>query len=282
MKHKVGDIVRINLTESKYFGKEATITRCNGIYDYYDLDIDKGESCWYDTMFDDDFNPTRPIGSTFEYEGKTYKIIEGVCINFSFYPISCEKSLKNRGDCACWRRKDNKSVIFKQINKNDMETKVELRVKEGITKVIIPENCDFEVKDRTIVVTTNKAVRTWDDLIGEAISGSYINGNSGIYNIHEYPAKQIDKYVFASERHAKSALAMAQISQLFCYYGGEITDKEWADDNMSKYVIKRMDGKIDTACYSSFYFFLAFHTEQQRDDFLNYNEQLVKDYLMIE
>jgi len=30
------------------------------------------------------------------------------------------------------------------------------------------------------------------------------------------------------------------------------------------------------------YVFLAFHTGQQRDDFLKYNEQLVKDYLMIE
>lgn len=28
--------------------------------------------------------------------------------------------------------------------------------------------------------------------------------------------------------------------------------------------------------------FLAFHTIEQRDEFLKYNEQLVKDYLMIE
>lgn len=38
-------------------------------------------------------------------------------------------------------------------------------------------------------------------------------------------------------------------------------------------------GKCDA--YSN-YEFLAFHTAEQRDEFLKNNEQLVKDYLMIE
>lgn len=34
--------------------------------------------------------------------------------------------------------------------------------------------------------------------------------------------------------------------------------------------------------YIILYKFIAFHTEEQRDEFLKNNEQLVKDYLMIE
>lgn len=44
---------------------------------------------------------------------------------------------------------------------------------------------------------------------------------------------------FLPKKHAKSALAMAQISQLIPFYGGEITDEEWKDSDMKKYVITR-------------------------------------------
>lgn len=74
---------------------------------------------------------------------------------------------------------------------------------------------------------------------------------------------------------------MAQISQLMPYYGGEITDGEW-EDHYFKYVIERGYNKIFATSYTNTYKFLAFHTKEQRDEFLKNNEQLVKDYLMIE
>ena len=77
-------------------------------------------------------------------------------------------------------------------------------------------------------------------------------------------------------------LAMALISQLMPYYGGEITDEEWYDTNFHKYVINKIENKIDVDCYHGRYYFLAFHTMEQRDNFFKYNEQLVKDYLMID
>lgn len=75
---------------------------------------------------------------------------------------------------------------------------------------------------------------------------------------------------------------MAQISQLIPFYGGEITDEEWKDSDMKKYVIMRDSSEVKcVVCYLN-YDFLAFHTKEQRDGFLKNNEQLVKDYLMIE
>lgn len=84
-----------------------------------------------------------------------------------------------------------------------------------------------------------------------------------------------------SEKVTKSMLAMAMISQLMPYYGGEITKEEWENEDEKKYIIIRRNNKIEFITYYSVYNFLAFHTEEQRDEFLKYNEQLVKDYLMI-
>lgn len=146
-----------------------------------------------------------------------------------------------------------------------METKVVLKNELGnVTKVIIPKDCDFEVKDNIIIVTPKKIIRTWEDLKGIC------------------PIKAFYMTLYMSEKHAKSALAMAQISQLMPYYGKEITNEEWKDGNMDKYVLFKYEGHINIDTSRNTHFFLAFHTGQQCEDFLKYNEQLVKDYLMIE
>lgn len=80
-------------------------------------------------------------------------------------------------------------------------------------------------------------------------------------------------------------LAMAMISQLMSYYGGEITAKEWKDITVKKHTIERVSSysnNIICGLREISYFFLSFHTKEQRDEFLKYNEQLVKDYLMID
>ena len=65
-------------------------------------------------------------------------------------------------------------------------------------------------------------------------------------------------------------------------FGGVVTNEEWDDNYIDKYTIDRIKNKINTSVYSSSYTFLAFHTKEQRDLFLKENEDLVKDYLMID
>ena len=157
-------------------------------------------------------------------------------------------------------------------------------------KITVPKGCKIESiehDDNQIVIMFSedkkKEVKTWDDLIGvkKPIDSKYIgtlsdvDGAVGVFT-------RLDKNVFINEKHAKSTLAMAQISQLVPYYGGAITDEEWSNINIMKYVIVRMEGKLDCAASFGEYIFLAFHTAEQRDKFLKYNEQLVKDYLMLD
>lgn len=66
-------------------------------------------------------------------------------------------------------------------------------------------------------------------------------------------------------------------------YGGIITDEEWADSSLAKHTIwyDSIDRKFCKHCSCREKTFLAFHTAEQRDEFLRNNESLCKDYYMI-
>ena len=133
-------------------------------------------------------------------------------------------------------------------------------------------------------------IRTYQDLINDGkynykynCKGYYINDDSEILELSRYTIMDLTcRNIASSEKVAKSMLAMAQISQLMPYYGGEITDEELGNSSIYKYIIRKEGGKINTGISYTTYYFLAFHTEEQRNDFLKYNERLVKDYLMID
>ena len=165
-----------------------------------------------------------------------------------------------------------------------------MEIKE--VKVKIPEGYEVDKKKSSFEEPINivfkkiePEIKTWEDLVGKQIpDGSkfidtfgYIMKVNGEFGV-------LEKNDFIDEKHAKSALAMAQISQLMPYYGGEVTDEEWDDRNVRKYFIAKFNNNITRGLcvYDSCCHLLAFHTEEQRDSFLKNNEELVKDYLMID
>lgn len=156
-----------------------------------------------------------------------------------------------------------------------METK-EFKIEIPKGYEIDKENSTFEcIKFKQIENT----VKTWEDL--EKIHGCFIKNDLSIRSVESYYKNGTDKNIAISEKHCKSMLAMAQISQLMPYYGGEITNEEWNDNSFCKYIIERVGCDIIKSGCRSMYKFIAFHTEDQRDEFLKNNEQLVKDYLML-
>lgn len=101
-----------------------------------------------------------------------------------------------------------------------------------------------------------------------------------------YPLKDynLTRHYSASEKVARSNTAKNRISHILKYderFGGEITDEEWRNGHIEKYVIIRVYDRIDTCCRYSTYNYLAFHTTKQRDLFLKEYEDLIKDYLML-
>lgn len=115
------------------------------------------------------------------------------------------------------------------------------------------------------------------------IKGFYINNASIIYSFEGYESSE-DKNVFHTKKQAESALAMAQISQIMANdkrFGGIITNKEWEDDDLRKYAIIRFGKGFRIDTNYSIYQFLAFHTREQAELFLQENSDLVKQYLML-
>lgn len=150
---------------------------------------------------------------------------------------------------------------------------------------------DFKVPEGYEVKIVQKEEKeepvTYQDLIDDNIiigEGYWIDEDSKICRTNYYSIiGNSDKNIAASEKVAKSMLAMAMISQLMPYYGGAISYEEWDRLNTSvKYVIENINNKIEIDYTTCRYNFLAFRTPEQRNNFLKYNEQLVKEYLMID
>ena len=143
----------------------------------------------------------------------------------------------------------------------------------------------FNVKFKKKEENEEPKVRTWEDLIGKYVprGSAYIAKDCQIGEINRYWAfGSNEKNLFIDLKHAKSALAMSQISQLMPYYGGAITDEEWSNKDMSKYCIARYKNDILIQHCLMEYRLLTFHTSKQAEDFLKYNKQLVYDYLMLD
>lgn len=68
---------------------------------------------------------TREIGSTFEYQENTYKVIEDtfddICNKCAFCNIDCDSIEKISGRCTSPFRTDNTDVHFELINTDDNE-----------------------------------------------------------------------------------------------------------------------------------------------------------------
>lgn len=128
---------------------------------------------------------------------------------------------------------------------------------------------------------TKPEVKTYQDLISQkfVVKGCYIDELSNLTD--EIEVAEEGSQCIASDRIvAKSMLAMAMISQLIPYYGGAVTDEEW-NYPICKFTIVRRNDRIECDATNEIWTFLAFHTRDQRDEFLKNNEQLVRDYLMM-
>lgn len=135
----------------------------------------------------------------------------------------------------------------------------------------------------TDTLTLSKIQKRWRDNEYKTISGYYTHTDSRITYSEDHSNTKENYNLFATKKQAKSALAMAQISQIMANderFGGVVTDDEWCGDNW-KYVIIKINNDLEIS--SSYrYEYLAFHTEEQANLFLEENEDLIKDYYMMD
>lgn len=179
-------------------------------------------------------------------------------------------------------------------------------MEEKELKIIPPEGYEIDKENSTLeCIKFKKKTIRWRDNEDAIIRGYFISGISEIIELDGKKSNGVSGKnvfgnwnVFATKKQAKSARAMARISQIMANdkrFGRVITDEEWWNADLPKYIIIRRGGtcyceksdkyylsKIDTLVTYTEYYFLAFHTREQRDLFLEENRDLVEDYLMID
>lgn len=154
-------------------------------------------------------------------------------------------------------------------------------------KIVVPMGYEIDKENSTFELIKFKKldeIKTMEDLHDSEIrfTGYYID-TSALVERGSYINHSIENdNVFLTEKEANSSLAMSKISQLMPYYGGAITQEEWNNIDIPKFSIIRDRDGIDFYLNHNFYMFLSFHTSEQRDRFLENNEQLIKDYLMLD
>lgn len=154
-------------------------------------------------------------------------------------------------------------------------------------KISIPEGYEIDTEKSTFTnIVFKKKCLSWLESLKRNCYNAYVKGYtlSGelITNFVKDPLKIC---VFANEKQAKRAKAYAIITQIIANdsrFGGEITDKEWGNSNTWKYILCRFNNRIDKESHTLGYTPIAFHTTEQRDLFLKENEQLLKDYFMMD
>lgn len=154
-------------------------------------------------------------------------------------------------------------------------------------KITPPEGYEIDKENSTFECIKFKPTpkKRWRDDADKILSGYYIDISSKIRSVSNLRNVSNAYHFFATEKQAKSALAMARISQIMANderFGGVVTDEEWENEHTIKFIILRRLNRISFIRLHKDYEFLAFHTPQQRDLFLQENEDLVRDYLMID
>src|SRR5574344_60104 len=168
--------------------------------------------------------------------------------------------------------------------------------KETITQEIsIPEGCVLDEEKSTLLhlVFKKQEKKCWEDL-GNEVSGGFVT-LSGVVSQWSYKPEYESSWwmrqfsgkgLALSEKDAICMRALAQITQLMPHYGGNVTEKEWRDTTQQKweiwYDLYTQNFYIaNCRMYRQSPNVMVFHTKGQGEDFLKSNEQLVRDYLML-
>lgn len=199
-----------------------------------------------------------------------------------------------------------KQEIIKPFNLKRAQAGAKLRTTEGYSVEIFKWDARGEYPIKGIIrFNDSDSVAGWD-LNGNAfrnslviveedggwisnennlVSGYFLSFHGSILSTNGKLSFESFPNIYATEKQAKSALAMAKISQIMKNderFGGVITDEEWNNVDNTAYIIKRVNSGVYTDDTRGAHYFLSFHTAYQRDLFLEENERLVKDYLMID
>jgi hypothetical protein len=173
------------------------------------------------------------------------------------------------------------------VNKNSMSTEKTIKLSLEQARKMYGKSPEM---DDLLLANFSK-----EELTKEKLPKQYneLKVTEGFKVIHEYGSTSVqslpvlmnsryeNRSIFATEKQARSALAMAQLSQLMAIYNnGWIAD--YSDANQIKIQIICAGNKIVSNWGCTQNEFLSFKTAELRDEFLKNFKPLIKEYFMID
>lgn len=167
----------------------------------------------------------RKLGEVFTYNGKTYQVIKGCgCIGCDFVNRCYNFLYKIHGSCSNIYRKDNISVVFKEVNN--------MEIKNNQLTIEIPEGMEIDTENSSLaegIIKFKPKYITYSKIINSFNSIT----NTNVY-IHSSDTKKLK--------------ALAQLMNIARYYNKD-WEPHWKDLNETKYYIRYINSFNDTPAY---------------------------------
>lgn len=150
----------------------------------------------------------RKVGEIFEFEGKTYEVVESesACPSCAFKKM-CVDSEKVSGPCA--GRADKKLVIFKEV----------MKIKNNKLTINIPEGMEIDIENsdlkKGVIKFKNKGINYIDVCISLNTS---------------------DKAILVSDTNCEKVKAISKLMDIADYYN-KGWKPNWSNDRENKYYI---------------------------------------------
>lgn len=157
----------------------------------------------------------RKVGEIFTYENKTYKVIKGCrCIGCSFVNRCYNFLYKIHGNCSNLYRKDNISVVFKEVKKC-------MEIKNNQLTIEVPEGMEIDLENSNLVNGIIKFKKKQDITY------------SDVYNELNDTDISVNTY-FGNEIKLKALVKLMNIAK---YYNND-WQPNWSNSKENKYCIK--------------------------------------------
>ena len=194
----------------------------------------------------------RKIGEVFQYEGKTYQVVESIrCDGCAFNrSAKCSTIREPLGSCDSIRRKDRINVVFKEIN----------NMENNQLTINIPEEIEIDLENSDLtkgIVKFKKKDITYDDIL-QVIDSVKLRVSTYC----------IDKI-----------LAISQLMNIAKYYNGD-WKPDWSSIDKYKYSIT-YNGRDDTYVvdYNSIYTYSNIYFKNKEDAIAVINNPNFRDIL---
>lgn len=141
------------------------------------------------------------------------------------------------------------------------------------------EGTDNELKELALQtfpeLRKKQLPKSWEDL--EEIKGWYVDPESEVIPINSLPTTNDNELLFKTQNQAKSAIAMAKLSQLMAVYNGDWV-ADWDKQYENKYCINSIRNVICIDCFQTTKHFLAFKDRETAEEFLNNFRKDIETY----